>query len=245
MHENSIALNRKTLFHETLAIIPARGGSKGIPRKNVRALNGKPLVAHTIEQALATPAISRVVVSTDDAEIGAVAQQYGAEVVWRPAEISGDTASSESALLHVLDHLAQTEGYEPELVVFLQCTSPLRRENDIGQAVQRLLEEQADSLLSLTRFAHFLWHVPAGRLTSLNFDHTHRPRSQELAPLYMENGSIYVLKPWVLHQFGNRLGGKIAYYEMDPLSAVDIDTLADFALCEAIMVSAWGITDND
>ena len=78
----------------------------------MRLLNGKPLIAYSIEQALRTPAISRVIVSTDDAEIGAVAQQYGAEVVWRPAEISGDTASSESALLHVLDHLAQTEGYE-------------------------------------------------------------------------------------------------------------------------------------
>lgn len=225
-----------------LAIIPARGGSKGIPRKNIRLLNGKPLIAYTIEQARQTPAISRVVVSTDDAEIGAVAQQYGAEVVWRPAEISGDTASSESALLHVLDYLAQTEGYEPELVVFLQCTSPLRRENDIGQAVETLLEEQADSLLSLTRFGHFLWHVPDGRLASLNFDYTNRPRSQNLPPLYMENGSIYVLKPWVLRQFGNRLGGRIAYHEMDPLSAVDIDTPADFALCEAIMISAWGMT---
>jgi len=107
-----------------LALIPARGGSKGIPHKNIRLLNGKPLIAYTIEQAQQTPAITRVVVSTDDAEIAGVAQKYGAEVVWRPAGLSGDTATSESALLHALDHLRDTEGYEPDLVVFLQATSP-------------------------------------------------------------------------------------------------------------------------
>src|SRR5690554_2802199 len=82
-------VNTKSVVAKALAIIPARGGSKGIPRKNIRLLNGKPLIAYSIEQALRTPAVSRVVVSTDDAEIGAVSQQYGGEVVWRPAEISG------------------------------------------------------------------------------------------------------------------------------------------------------------
>lgn len=229
----------------TLAIIPARGGSKGIPRKNIRLLNGKPLIAYTIEQAKATPSITRVVVSTDDAEIGAVAQQYGAEVVWRPAEISGDTASSESALLHVLDYLEQTEGYQPELLIFLQATSPLRRPYDIANAIQKLIDEGADSLLSLAPFGHFLWHVPGGELQSLNFDYLNRPRHQELSPLYMENGSIYVFKPWVLRQLGNRLGGKITYYEMDPLSAIDIDTPADFDLCEAILASVWEETTHN
>ena len=93
------------LILEVLAIIPARGGSKGIPRKNLQLIAGKPLLAYTLEQAQHTPAISRVVVSTDDPEITEVAQRYGAEVVWRPADISGDLASSESALLHALDYL--------------------------------------------------------------------------------------------------------------------------------------------
>lgn len=228
-----------------LAIIPARGGSKGIPRKNVRLLNGKPLIAYTIEQARATPSITRVVVSTDDTEIGAVAKQYGAEVIWRPAEISGDTASSESALLHALEHFERNEGYQPEFLVFLQATSPLRRPHDISNAIQRLIDEEADSLLSLAPFVHFLWNVLDGKLQSLNFDYCNRPRHQELPPLYMENGSIYVFRPWILRQFGNRLGGKITYYKMDPLSAVDIDTLADFSLCEAIMSSVWEETTKD
>ena len=124
-----------------LAIIPARGGSKGIPRKNLQPLAGKPLLAYTIEHARATPAVTRVVVSTDDVEIASVAQQYGAEVIWRPAEISGDTATSEAALLHALDHLRDNEGYEPDLVVFLQATSPLRRSDDIQRAVETLQQQ--------------------------------------------------------------------------------------------------------
>ncbi len=112
---------------EILAIIPARGGSKGIPRKNLQLLAGRPLLAHTVGGGLAASTVTRVVVSTDDDEIAAVAGALGAEVVHRPAEISGDTASPSRPSLHVLDHLRDTEGYEPELVVFLQATSPIRR----------------------------------------------------------------------------------------------------------------------
>jgi len=224
-----------------LAIIPARGGSRGLPGKNIRPIAGKPLLAHTVEQAIEAKMVSRVIVSTDDAAIASVGEAYGAQAVWRPADISGDTASSESALLHVIDHLYVTQHYEPELVVFLQCTAPIRRPYDIDGAVQALIDEQADSLVSLAPFRHFLWHFADGRLQSFNFDYLHRPRSQELEPAYMENGSIYVFKPQILRQCGNRLGGKIAHYVMDPLSAVDIDTAEDFAMCEAIMETVWKV----
>ncbi len=224
---------------QILAIVPARGGSKGIPYKNIALLAGKPLLAHTLEQARSSSVITRLITSTDDHDIAQVAQQYGAEIIWRPVDISGDTASSESALLHVLDFLRETENYVPELIVFLQCTSPLRRPNDIQNAVQMLLNANADSLLSLAPFNHFLWHRPDDQIKSLNFDYLNRPRHQELTPLYMENGSIYVFKPWVLRETGNRLGGKIVYYEMEPLTAVDIDTPDDLALCEAIMTTIW------
>jgi len=217
-----------------LAIIPARGGSKGIPHKNVRLLAGKPLIAHTIEHARQASSISRVVVSTDDPEIAAVSEQYGAEVVWRPLEISGDTASSESALLHALDFLEKAEVYRPDLVVLLQCTSPIRRPKDIDQAVQTLLDEDADSLLSVVPFHLFIWRLVDGQGQPVDYDHRHRPRRQDRQPEYMENGSIYVFKPWVLRQFINRLGGKIALYVMDGWSSVDINTLRDFELCEWI-----------
>ncbi|MBI4236643.1 MAG: acylneuraminate cytidylyltransferase family protein, partial [Chloroflexi bacterium] len=123
-----------------LCIIPARGGSKRLPRKNLALLLGEPLVAHSIRHALEARLVQRVVVSTDDAEIASVAEQHGAEVVRRPAEIAGDTATSESALLHVLDHLERTESYHPDLVVFLQCTSPVRQRDDIDNAIRALLD---------------------------------------------------------------------------------------------------------
>ena len=114
-----------------VAIIPARGGSKGIPGKNLMDLCGKPLVAHTIEHARSAPSVQRVIVSTDDDEIARVAEMFGAEVIRRPSEISGDTARSEAAIVHVLEELSRKERYESDLVVFLQATSPLRRPEDV------------------------------------------------------------------------------------------------------------------
>jgi len=224
-----------------LAIIPARGGSRGVPRKNVRPLAGRPLLAHTIDHALAAHRVTRVVVSTDDAEIGAIATQGGAEVIWRPAEISGDTATTESALLHALDALQTAEGYAPDLVVLLQCTSPLRLPGDIDRAVETLLENRADSLLSLVPFGRFLWQVGAdGRPQPYNYDYRRRPRRQEhTSGLYVENGSIYIMRPWVLREENNCLGGRIAHYVMHPLTIVEIDAPEDFALAEAILAGPW------
>lgn len=218
-----------------LAIIPARGGSKGVTRKNVRPLAGRPLLVHTIEQALAAERVGRVIVSTDDAEIERVAEAHGAEVIERPAELADDDAPSESALVHVLDQLAEREGYRPELVVFLQCTSPIRDAADIDRAICQLLEEGADSLLSAVPFHGFTWRRGSTGAEPLNYDHRQRPRRQDRKGEYLENGSIYVFKRSILRRHGNRLGGKIALYEMDPASAVDIDRLEDFDICEALL----------
>lgn len=222
--------------NKILAIIPARGGSKGIPRKNLQPLAGKPLLAHTIEQARRTPAITRVVVSTDDVEIASVAQQYGAEVIWRPAEISGDTATSEAALLHVLDHLQDNEGYEPDLVVFLQATSPLRQPHDVQRAIETLQGEQADSLFSACPVHGFVWRREGDRLSSVTYDYRSRPRRQEIGGEdLIENGSIYIFKPWVLRKYGNRLGGKIAVYRMHPLDSFQVDEPDDLKLIEQLL----------
>ena len=221
---------------KTIAIIPARGGSKGIPRKNIRLVAGKPLLVYSIEQARQTPTVSRVVVSTDDGEIAGVARNYGAEVIWRPLEISGDTAASESALLHTLDHLRDTEKYEPELVVFLQCTSPLRQPADIGNAIETLKREKADSLFSARHVEGFVWRSSASGLTPANYDPIHRPRRQDLKEFMIEeNGSIYVFKPSVLRQFNSRLGGKIATYIMDPLDSYQVDQPGDLSVVEALL----------
>jgi CMP-N,N'-diacetyllegionaminic acid synthase len=221
---------------EILAIIPARGGSKSIPRKNIRVLGGKPLLAYSIEQAKRTPSITRTIVSTDDDEIAAVAQTYGAEVVHRPAEISGDTASSESALVHALDTLQQTEGYSPDLVVFLQATNPIREEGDLQNAINLLERENADSLLSVTPFHVFLWRKqPDGSVKSLTYDHANRPRRQDKPEDFIENGSFYVFKPWVLREYNNRLGGKVVVYPMDQLSYFGIDEPGDLEVLEHLL----------
>jgi N-acylneuraminate cytidylyltransferase len=220
---------------KTIAIIPARGGSKGVPRKNIRLLAGKPLIAHTIEQALSARTVGRTVVSTDDPEIAEVAENYGAETVRRPAELASDSASSESALMHCLESLHRQEGYEPDLVVFLQCTSPVRRPTDIDEAVQLLLEKKADSLLSVNLWHGFLWRQGEIGATAINFDFRERPRRQCMAEEFRENGSIYVFRPWVLWKENNRLGGKIIVYPMDFWSSFETDTLEDFSLCEWIL----------
>jgi CMP-N,N'-diacetyllegionaminic acid synthase len=227
-----------------IALIPARGGSKAIPRKNIRLLGGKPLIAHTIEHAQLASSVGRVIVSTDDPQVENVAREWGAEVIKRRAEISGDSATSESALLDALDQLVQTESYSPDLVVFLQCTSPIRRSDDIDRAVETLIVEQADSLLSVVPSHAFLWRIANGQALSFNYDYHHRPRRQDWCLEYKENGSIYVFKPWVLRESNNRLGGKIAIHVMEETSAQDIDTLEDLELCECLMSRSQYWTSN-
>ena len=223
------------MTEEILVIIPARGGSKGIPRKNVQLVAGKPLLAHTIGHARNTPAVDRVVVSTDDAEIGAVAEEYGAEVVWRPAAICGDEARSESALVHALDVLQEREGYEPNLVVSLQATSPMRQPDDVARAIEQLRRAGADSLFSARPLHGFVWRREEGELASFSYDYRQRQRRQDAPEDFVENGSIYVFKPWVLRRFDNRLGGKIAMYVMDPLDSFQVDAPGDLALMEKLL----------
>ena len=228
-----------------VSIIPARGGSQGLPRKNVRSLLGEPLIAHTIRQSVRSELISRTFVSTDSDEIASVAEQHGAEVIWRPSNISGDEATSEQALHHALDELERRESYVPELVAFLQCTSPIRGDRDIDSAIETLLDSSSDSLLSVCRFHRFIWRIEQGAPVSQNYDFRSRQLRQDLSPEFMENGSIYVFKPWVLREFDNRLGGKMQLYEMDYFSSFEIDTLEDFVLCEAIMKYVHSSTFTD
>lgn len=224
-----------------IAIIPARGGSKGIPRKNVLPLAGKPLLAHSIEHARRAPSIGRIFVSTDDPEIAAVAGDAGAEVVIRPASISGDRATSELALLHVLDHLQDTERWEPELVVFLQATSPLRGEGDVEEAIATLRREGADSLFSGSVMHGFAWRRGAGRLDPVNYDPVRRPMRQDLTEAILEeNGSIYVFRPAVLRANGSRLGGRIAVFQQGPLHSLQIDETADFEVIARLMSAPPG-----
>lgn len=223
---------------DCLAVIPARGGSKGIPRKNIRSLAGKPLIAYNIEQARRSRYISRLVVSTDDDEIAAVARQYGAEVVWRPAEISGDTASSESALLHVLESLRQGEGYLPEILVFLQCTSPLTLAEDMDGTVQALLDQDADSALAVIPFHYFLWRQTEKDAVGINHDKRIRPLRQEREPQYLETGAVYVMRVEGFVRARHRFFGKTAMYIMPAERRLEIDDPVDFQIAEVLLHQA-------
>jgi N-acylneuraminate cytidylyltransferase len=215
------------------AIIPARGGSKGIPNKNIMDFAGKPLIAWSILQALESTVVDAVYVSSDSDEILETAQYYGAIPVKRPDEFPTDTASAETALVHTLDHIRDTEGVDPETVVFLQATSPLREPEDIAGAVRTFDEQAVDSLFSDAILDDFcVWGKDDGRLTGKTFDPWNRGRRQDRAPLYLENGSIYVFKQSLLRKSNNRLGGKIGQYTMPFWKSFEIDTLEELELCE-------------
>lgn len=213
-----------------VAIIPARGCSKSIPKKNIKLLAGKPLIAYSIEQAKNSKLINKVVVSTDDDEIAEVAEKYGAEVIKRPDELATDTAPTEPVLQHAVKEL-EKQGYKADLIVLLQPTSPLREKDDIDDAIKTLQEKNADSLLSVCPNHLFLWKEDG---ISINYDYKKRPRRQDMEQ-YAENGSIYVTKTNILMKENNRLGGKIALHIMKPENSLEIDDEFDFWLIEQMM----------
>jgi CMP-N,N'-diacetyllegionaminic acid synthase len=218
-----------------VCIIPARGGSKGIPNKNLVPLAGKPLVAWSVAHGLASQHVDGAVyVSSDDDEILGVATQHGGRAIRRPAALATDSASSEDALKHALATIAAERTRPIDLVVFLQPTSPVRADDDIDRAIERLRADNADSLLSVRPLRdYFIWERrDDGSCAPTNFDYQRRKRRQDLPTTYLENGSIYVFKPSVLVDGNNRLGGRITVYEMDAARSHQIDNPEDLELCE-------------
>jgi len=214
-----------------IAIIPARGGSKRIYKKNIRPLLGKPLVTYSIEQALAARHIDRVYVSTEDKEIASIASRGGAEIINRPAKLATDTASTEDVIFDALRQL-KLQNIEPEYVVLLQPTSPLRYPSDIDGAITKILSDGSDSLLSVCRNNRFLW---LSDMKALNYDYKKRPRSQEKEWEFIENGSIYITKVETFMKKKNRLAGKISFYEQPNECAFEIDDEFDWKLLEFLI----------
>jgi CMP-N-acetylneuraminic acid synthetase len=222
---------------EICAIIPARGGSKGIKKKNLTSIGGRPLIMRTIEVARKSEYINRIIVSTDDKEILEVAQTNGSEVIKRPPEISGDDATSESAILDVLDKLKKQENYCPDITIFLQCTSPFTIPEDIDGTINTLINKNADSALAVTEFHHFLWKYDENLKTAIGINHNEkypRERRQDIAPQYLEAGSVYVMKTKGFLKHKNRFFGNISIYEVPQMRSFEIDSPFELKIANKI-----------
>lgn len=216
-----------------VAIIPARGGSVGLPRKNVKKFNGLPLVGRSISSALSAQTVSQVYVSSDDSEILAIAERYGALTVTRPEDISGPTASSESALLHALAEIETRTGARPDIVVFLQCTSPFTTSSHIDLVVNQLLLSDADSAFAAMEDHSFIWEVaPDGSAAGVTHDHTKpRQRRQDMTPRFRESGAVYAMRAKPFVEERNRFCGKTILVPVD-MPSVEIDTIEDWYIAE-------------
>lgn len=221
-----------------LCVVPARGGSKGVPGKNLRTVAGKPLLVWTVEQALAARPALDVVVSTDDEQIAEAARAAGAAVPFlRPPELAQDTTPTEPVVRHALE-AARAAGAAPEAVMLLQATSPVRLPGTIDRAVAEFEATGVDSLVGVVPQAPFLW-TPGQRPTAA-YDVTARPRRQDLTPeamRYRETGSLYLTRSWVYDELDNRIGGRVGLFVMDEVEGSDVDTELDLLVAEQILRS--------
>ncbi len=234
-----------------LVVIPARGGSKGVPRKNIRPLAGLPLFVHSVLAAQAiTAGDVRIIVSSDDMGILMRAAEAGAVGMMRPEELATDTAATDDVLVHVLQELQLQEGYRPDLVVLLQPTVPVRRPGLVDDCIDRLVVSGADSLLTGYPL-HFVWwresgayrydvDKPAGsgraEPDAWRSQCDRRPPRQQMEArelMYHEDGAVYVTRTELLERTGKRLGGRREVLETE--RSIDIDTPEDFVLAEALL----------
>lgn len=230
-----------------LAIIPSRGGSKGLPRKNILPLLGKPLIAYSIEAARASRFIGRVVVSTDDVEIAEIARRYDAEVPFlRPPDLARDDTPSLPVVQHVISQLQKSDGYEPKVIILLQPTSPLRRTADIDRSVALLTKSGADSVVSVCIAEHhpyWMKSLEGDQVRPFLANAPEHNRRQDLPPVYRLNGAVYVTRREVVTQHNLLLGSDTRGVVMDADSSVDIDTLLDFKLAEFILRQRTNVHD--
>lgn len=229
-----------------LGIITARGGSKGIPGKNIKPLLGKPVIAYTIEAAQKSGVIDRLILSTDDPAIAEVAKQYGCEVPFmRPDELANDTAATLPVIQHAVKFLKEKEGYEPDYILVLQPTSPLRQAFHIKEAAEIAAKTGADCVLSVAEIPENFNHKKAmilenGLLRLINGDPVYKriSRRQELPKSYWSIGSIYLTKtPILFHpEHPNYFGDTTAPYFVDEKYCVDLNVPADFEEAEKALI---------
>ncbi len=228
-------LNGKTF----LAIIPARGGSKRLPQKNILELHGKPLIAWTIEAGLKSKYIDNVIVSSDDEVILTISKQYGAQTITRPDLLASDTATTFDTIKHTIEN---TEEYD--YIILLQPTSPLRNENHIDEAIDLLLTKNAEAVISMCSAEHNpLWcnTLPEnGSMENFMADDIKNKPSQALTPFFRLNGAIYICsRTRLLEEKSFFLKNNIYAYIMDNESSIDIDNSLDFKIAQCIFKNTY------
>lgn len=220
-----------------IAIIPARGGSKRVPKKNIKPLNGKPLIYYSINSALQSQHFDKIIVSTDDEEIKEISIKFGAEIVERPSNLAEDDSSTIDVIFHVLDVLKK-KSYEPTLLVLIQPTSPLRDNEDIDNAIRLFLKSKCDILMSVSESKHppfWCFKLEEGLLKPI-FDIKYLSiRSQDLEKTYEPNGAIFIVRPKDLKLNKSFYSENTIPFIMPSEKSVDIDDEFDFMIAELIM----------
>lgn len=248
---NNNARDRIACYHpfmKILSIIPARGGSKGVPRKNIRDLAGKPLIYWTIKAAQDSGVIDRLVVSTEDAEIKAAAENFGAEVIDRPQELAEDATKTEPVMTHALEEV-EKGGYSPEYVSLIQCTSPFLTGDIVREAVEKLTQnlDRYDSCATFYEPHYaFRWKQTEDGFFESEFPVENRPRRQDLTLEYpfCGAGAFYIVKADLYKQTKNRFGGnnaRIGGVEMSEADALQIDSELDLKIANILMKQKLGI----
>ncbi|MEZ5335182.1 MAG: glycosyltransferase [Methanolobus sp.] len=214
--------------YRIIAIIPARGGSKGIPRKNIKLLAGKPLIAYTIESAISSKYIDDVIVSTEDDAIAIVSKLYGAKVIERPGELAEDHVTLDPVIYYTLKQAELIHHQNYDIVITIQPTSPLLKSETFDRSIERLIEENADSLISVKAESHLFWTKKNGKYTPF---YSERKNRQYLEPVFPETGSMLISKKEVISE-NNRIGNKLQLFEVPENEAIDIDTYQDWLIAE-------------
>lgn len=238
--KSKILQRQKLISKSILGIIPARRRSKGIPEKNIKLLNGKPLIFYTIKEALKSKFLDEVVVSTEDKKIAKIAKNYGAKVIKRPRELARDTTPTIDVILHVLDVL-EGKNYKPDIVVLLQPTSPLRKADHIDSAIDLFLRKNCDFLVSVCQTKkppHWWFKIERDYMKPILSYKGPTKRRQDLPKTYIPNGAIYISTPEKLRKSSNYFNGRTVPYIMSLEESIDIDDELDFLLAEILMVQA-------
>jgi len=224
-------------MNKIAAIIPARGGSKRLPGKNIKDLAGKPMIAYSIEAAKSCSFIDRVIVTTDSDKIAAVAKEYSAEVIMRPEKLASDTAKTNDAINHVLQTLKQDFNYSPDHIVILQPTSPLRTLTDLTEAIELYQSKKPTTLVSVCEFEHPVeWAMTLSENQRVNFsnDESLTKRTQDQNVFYRPNGAIYIIATNTFNQDPKFYTKDTIGYVMPKERSVDIDDMFDFLMAETM-----------